>query len=194
MNGYLILLLRFVFAFSSYEFVQPRDFVRVGDDTPCQIVGSVQIKTHDGMTRTLTGVKHIPTIVRNLISLSTLDDEGYNYRGGNKVLKVSKGSLIHMIGDMNSAKLYVLRGSNFPGISAAVTSDEPSKTNLWHARLGHMSEHGMAELIKRELLVGCNMSKLEFCEHYIFGKHKRVKFNASVRTTKGILEYVDADL
>jgi hypothetical protein len=45
--------------FSSYEFMQPGDFVHVGDDTPCQIegVGSVQINTHDGMTRTLTGVK-----------------------------------------------------------------------------------------------------------------------------------------
>jgi hypothetical protein len=146
------------------------------------------------MTRTLTGVKHIPTMARNLISLGTLDSEGYKYRGGNKVLKVSKGSLIHMIGDMNSVKLYVLRGSTLPGITAAITSDEPSKTNIWHPHLGHMSEHGMAELIKRELLVGCNMSKLEFCEHCIFGKHKRVKFNASVHTTKVILEYVHADL
>jgi hypothetical protein len=99
-----------------------------------------------------------------------------------------------MIGDMNSTKLYVLRGSTLSGIVVVVTSDEHNKTNLWHARLGHMSEHGMAELIKRELLVGCNMSKLDFCEHYIFGKHKRVKFNASVHTTKGILEYVHADL
>jgi hypothetical protein len=54
-----------------------------------------------------------------------------------------------MIGDMNSTKLYVLRGSTFPGIAADVTSDEPSKTNLWHAHLGHMSEHGMTELIER---------------------------------------------
>jgi 5'-3' exoribonuclease 2 len=85
----------------------------MGDDTPCQIegIGSVQIKTHDGMIRTLTSVKHIPTMARNLMSLSTLDYEGYKYRGGNKVLKVSKGSLIHMIGDMNSAKLYVLKGN-----------------------------------------------------------------------------------
>jgi hypothetical protein len=50
-----------------------------------------------------------------------------------------------MIGDMNSSKLYVLRGSTLPSIAAAVTSDEPSKTNLWHARHGHMNEHdGMA--------------------------------------------------
>jgi hypothetical protein len=96
---------------------------------------------------------------------------------------------------LNYVKLYVLRGSTLPHIVAAVAFDEPSKTNLWHARLGHMSEHGPTELIKRELLDGCNMSKLEFCEHDIFGKHKGVKFNISVHTTtKGILDYVHADL
>jgi hypothetical protein len=57
-----------------------------------------------------------------------------------------------------------------------------------------MSEHDMAELIKRELLNGCNMSKLELCELCIFGKYIKVMFNASVRTTKGILDYVHADL
>ena len=93
-----------------------------------------------------------------------------------------------MIGDMNSAKLYVLRGSTLPGIAAAFSSDE-SKTNLWHKSLGHMSELGMAELAKRELIDGCDLSKFELCEHNIFGKHKRVKFNASVHITKGILDY-----
>jgi hypothetical protein len=43
----------------------------------------------------------------------------------------------------------------------------------------------MAELINRELLDGCNMSKLEFCEHCIFGKYTRVKFHASKHTTNG---------
>jgi hypothetical protein len=81
----------------------------------------------------LTGVKHIPTMTRNLISLNTLDSEGYKYRGGNKVQKISKGSLIHMIGDMNSAKLYFLRCSTLLSIADSVTFDEPSKTNLWHA-------------------------------------------------------------
>jgi hypothetical protein len=58
--------------------------VRVGNDNQCNIVGvcSVQIKTHDGMTRTLTGGKHIPSMARNLISLSTLDCDGYKYKGG----------------------------------------------------------------------------------------------------------------
>ena len=106
----------------------------------------------------LTGVKHIPSMARNLISLSTLDCDGYKYKGGNKLLKVSSGSLIIMIGDMNSAKLYVLRGTTLPGVVAAVSSDV-FKTNLWHKRLGHMSELGIAELAKRELIDGCDLGK-----------------------------------
>ena len=118
--------------FSSYEFVQSGDLVRMGDNNPREIVGigSVQIKMHDGMTRTLTDVRHIPGMARNLISLSTLDVEGYKHSGSRGVLKVSKGSLVHMIGDMRSAKLYVLRGSTLSGIAAAVIPDELGKTNL----------------------------------------------------------------
>jgi hypothetical protein len=61
------------------------------------------IKTDDGMTRTLKNVRYIPGMSRNLISLSTLDAEGYKYSGSNGVLKVSKGSLVCLKGDLNSA-------------------------------------------------------------------------------------------
>jgi transposase InsO family protein len=57
-----------------------------------------------------------------------------------------------------------------------------------------MSELGMAELMKRDLLKGCTLSSKKSCEHCIFGKHKRVKFNTDVHTTKGTLNYVHADL
>ncbi|KAK1644155.1 hypothetical protein QYE76_061960 [Lolium multiflorum] len=165
--------------FSSYEFVQSGDVVRMGDNNPREImgIGSVQIKMHDGMTRTLTDVRHIPGMARNLISLSTLDVDGYKHSGSHGVLKVSKGSLVHMIGDMNSAKLYVLRGSILYGIAAAVIPDEPGKTNLWHMRRGHLSEHVMAELHRRDLLDGCNLSKFEFCEHCIFDVTDDVDFS-----------------
>jgi hypothetical protein len=46
----------------------------------------------------------------NQISLNALDVEGYKHSGKRGVMKVSKGYLIHMIGDINYAKLYVLKG------------------------------------------------------------------------------------
>jgi hypothetical protein len=49
-------------------------------------------------------------------------------------------------------------------------------TTLWHHRLGHMSEKGMHTLQKRNLLPDLKQVDLDFCEHYVYGKHKRVVF------------------
>ena len=95
--------------------------MRIGDDNPCDIVGisSVQIKTHDGMIRTLKNVRHIPGMKRNLFSLSTLDKEGLKYTGSGGVVKVSKDSLVCLLGDLNASNLYVLKGSTVHGSVAA---------------------------------------------------------------------------
>jgi len=50
------------------------------------------------------------------------------------------------------------------------------------------------ELCKRALLDEHSISKLKFCEHCVFGKHKRVTFNISTHKSKGILDYVHSDL
>jgi transposase InsO family protein len=151
------------------------------------------------MTRTLTDVRHVPSMFINLISLSTLDNMGYKYFTSGGVLKVSKGSLVVMKGVMKSANLYVLSGDTIIGTAAVssaavVTSDNCSDSKLWHMRLGHMSQLGLVELSKRGPLKGYNSNGMEFCEHYVFGKHKRVKFNTAIHTTEGILDYVHADL
>jgi 5'-3' exoribonuclease 2 len=65
----------------------------MGDNSPCTVVGmgTVQIKMFDGVVRTLTEVRHVPSMSRNLISLSTLDTKGYKYYAGDGVMKVTKG-------------------------------------------------------------------------------------------------------
>nr|CAJ86192.1 H0306F03.15 [Oryza sativa] len=183
--------------FATYEVVQGGT-VLMGDDTPCEVagIGTVQIKMFDGCIRTLSDVRHIPNLKRSLISLCTLDCKGYKYSGGDGILKVTKGSLVVMKADIKSANLYHLQGTTILG-NVATVSDSLSNsdaTNLWHMRLGHMSEIGLAELSMRGLLDGQSIGKLKFCEHCIFGKHKRVKFNTSTHTTEGILDYVHSDL
>ncbi|WVZ61695.1 hypothetical protein U9M48_011528 [Paspalum notatum var. saurae] len=113
---------------------------------------------------------------------------GYKYSGGDGVLKVSKGSLIVMKADLKSANLYRLHGTTITGDAAVISNSlsDSDATNLWHMRLGHMSELGLQILSKRGLLDGHS--------HCVFGKHKRVKFNTSTHTSKGILDYVHSDL
>jgi hypothetical protein len=117
--------------------MQNGGLVRMGDNTPCEVIGigSVKIRTHDGMTCTLTDVRHVLTMFRNLISLSTLDNLGYKYFASGGVLKVSKGSLIVMKGVMKSANLYILSGDTIIGTAAinydaVVTSEIYSDSKL----------------------------------------------------------------
>ncbi|KAG8502420.1 hypothetical protein CXB51_000378 [Gossypium anomalum] len=80
---------------------------------------------------------------------------------------------------------------------AAVTSSSLSDndiTKLWHMHLGHMSENGMVELSKRGLLDGQGICKLNFCEHHVFGKQKRVRFTKGIHKMKGTLKYIHSDL
>ncbi|KAG8496341.1 hypothetical protein CXB51_007486 [Gossypium anomalum] len=136
--------------FTTYETVS-EGVVLMRNNASCKItgVGTIKVKMFYRVDRTLSDVRHVPELKRNLISLSTLDSKGYRYTAESGVLKISKG---------------------------------------------HMSENGMVELSKRGLLDGQGIYKLNFCEHCVFGKQKRVRFTRGIHNTKGTLEYIHSDL
>ncbi|KAG8492439.1 hypothetical protein CXB51_009727 [Gossypium anomalum] len=183
--------------FTTYETVS-EGVVLMGNNTSCKIagVGTIKVKMFDGVVRTLSDVRYVPELKRNLISLSTLDSKRYRYTAESGVLKISKGSLVVMKGQRKTAKLYVLQGSTVTGDAAIVSSSlsDDDITKLWHMLLGHMSENGMVELSKRGLLDGQGICKLNFCEHCVFGKQKRVRFTRGIHNTKGTLEYIHSNL
>jgi hypothetical protein len=135
--------------FTTYE--PAAGSVLMGDNSPCQIEGkgSIQIKMFEGTIRTFTDVRYIPKMKRNLISLSAVDDKGYKYSGGGGVLKVTKGSLVVMKGDIKKANgLYEVRQLKVMLVSNELSDCDPA--NLLHMRLGHMSELGLAEPLLQE--------------------------------------------
>ncbi|GJU74030.1 retrovirus-related pol polyprotein from transposon TNT 1-94 [Tanacetum coccineum] len=171
--------------------------VFMGNDSPCKVVGigTIRIKMHDGVVRTLTDVRHVPDLKKNLISLGVLDSKGFKYRSENGVLRVSKGALVVMKATKGTSSLYTLQGETIIG-SDSVSCLEKSNsdlTKLWHMRLGHMSEKGMVILSKRGLLDNHKVANLEFCEHCVIGKQKRVSFSKSIHQTKGTLDYLHAN-
>ncbi|CAA7390672.1 unnamed protein product [Spirodela intermedia] len=92
--------------------------------------------------------------------------------------------------------LYTLLGTTISSSIATTSTSmtEEDVTKLWHMRLGHMSEKGIDLLSKRGLLCGQSISKVEFCEHCILGKHKRVSFQMATHKTKGTLDYIHSNL
>ena len=169
--------------------------VLMGNDFSCRIIGTgkIAIKQYDGGIKVLKNVRHIPELRRNLISLGALEDEGYGYKSINGSLKITKGSLIVMKGDKING-LYILQGETVPTAEASLVKGQESDMQLWHHRLGHISEQGLKELHKQGIIKSLNSCALPFCEACVLGKQHKLKFTPARHTTKKILEYVHADL
>ncbi|KAK3034900.1 hypothetical protein RJ639_033263 [Escallonia herrerae] len=95
-------------------FVTYRSFdsgkVLMGNNVACKVVGigSIQIRMHDGIVRTLTDVRHVPELRKILISLGTLDSNGCSYRAVGGVMRIMKGALVVMKGHMSERSMDVL--------------------------------------------------------------------------------------
>jgi ribosomal protein L37E len=105
-----------------------------------------------------------------------------------RALKVSKFYLIVIKGGLKSSILYCLCGTIIIGDATIIyPSSNSDDTNIWHIRFRHKSKQTLHELCKRCRLDEHNINKLQFCEHCVFGKHKRVSFNTTNPKSKSIL-------
>ena len=67
--------------------------------------------------------------------------------------------------------------------------------NLWHRRLGHMSDKGMKMLLSKGKLPELKSIDFDMCKSCILGKQKKVSFLKTGRTPKAEkLELVHIDL
>ena len=130
-------------------------YVLMGNDASCRVVGIKNIR--------------LKNMRKNLISLGTLDGNGFNYKSANGVMKVRKGVMTVMKGQKLVVNIYKLMGTTIVG-GAAIIKLELDNTTLWYMQLGHMGEHGMMKLHKRKLLTGIKTCKLEFCKHCVLRK------------------------
>ena len=179
---------------NSYEKIDGRQ-VLLANNKACKVVGigTVTLKLIDGVTNTLQGVRHVPKLRRNLISLGMLDKQGFVCRAEGGVLKITKGSTVFMRGKLKNV-LHLLAGNVQKGVMASVTEETNSHVSLWHKRLGHMSEGGLKELSKKKLLGKDSVVSPQFYEQCILGKAKRLKFVTVVHHSKGTLEYINSDV
>ncbi|KAG8492340.1 hypothetical protein CXB51_009634 [Gossypium anomalum] len=99
---------------------------------------------------------------------------------GPKLACNAKGSLVVMKGQRKTTKLYVLQSSTVTSDAAIASSSlsDDDITKLWHMRLGHMSENGMAELNERRLLDGGHLECIRLRE-----TGKQIKY---LRTDNGL--------
>jgi hypothetical protein len=91
------------------------DLVHLVDDSAYHIivVGNIKFKMCDGQEILFKGVKHVPGLRTNLISLAILHEEGWMYHAmpDKKTLRVMHGGKTIMVGEKSCAHQYMLKGS-----------------------------------------------------------------------------------
>ncbi|KAL2234657.1 UNVERIFIED_CONTAM: Retrovirus-related Pol polyprotein from transposon TNT 1-94 [Sesamum indicum] len=152
--------------------------------------GLVYLANNKPLKITLHDVRHIPGLKRNLISIGQLDNDGFHTTFGDAKWKISRGAMTLARG-LKSGTLYMagVSSSNIPFAGIV------SQANLWHNRLGHMSEKAMNVLKSKGRLLELKSVEVGHCEHCVFGKQKRVSFLTTGRTPrKEKLELVHTNL
>ncbi|KAG8486047.1 hypothetical protein CXB51_019338 [Gossypium anomalum] len=164
--------------FSTYSSVEG-GVVCMGNDSSSKVIGigTVKIRIHNGTIRTLSDVRYVPNLRKNLISLSILDLKGCRINIESSDIKVSRGALVLLKGKRTSS-LYILEGSTMTGeIGYPSSVTELKSTRLERRQLGHRREKGMTISLKRGSLLDASFEKLGHC---VRENQTRVSFDLAV--------------
>ena len=103
----------------------------MGNNQSCSVkgIGNISLKLHDNKTRTLTDVRYVLGLKRNLISLGNLDELGFSYKAENGSMHVFKRDELILTGAKKNG-LYVLDGCYFLSVnfhSACIAKTDKTK-------------------------------------------------------------------
>jgi len=180
--------------FNTYKTVEGGS-VRMGNDSVCQIVGvgNVRMMMYDRQERTLSNIRHVLDLTKNLLSLRALEVQGCKFIGEGGGVTVTRGSVMILKGE-RVRNLYSMIGSVIVGDASAAAAEKGDTTRLWHMCLGHMSEKGLQVLHGKGVLPGIKSCKLDFCEFCIMGRQRRASFSTSKSKTMGLLDLIHTDV
>lgn len=170
--------------------------VIIGDDARYSMrgFGATSLNLDSRISLHLNDILFVPGIKRNLISISTLEDKGYQVAfSKGRVLswpKKSSFKFARVIGNHHES-LYKL--STRP--VQALLHESSNSSELWHRRLGHLHFRALPTLEK--MVRG--MPKLshvhdDTCKGCAMGKNTKSPFHSKERRSKEILALVHFDL
>jgi hypothetical protein len=146
---------------------------------------------------TLTEVLYVPGLKKNLVSVSTIEEKGYEvlFRDGQMLLfpRGSSITLAKVIGTRHE-RLYKFL---FQPVRALInsTSSSGDLCEIWHRRMAHL-HHGALRVL-REMVTGVpdfSSEHHELCKGCTLGKYTKTAFPSSDSRAAGILDLIHSDV
>ena len=146
---------------------------------------------------------YVPSIRRNLISVSSLVKNGYSILFNDSIIIelnkifICSGTLMDNIFIINHVSPSLQQNELNNTNVLPCKRKEPSQMNqtyLWHSRLGHINLKRISRLVQNVPLGSLELEALPICESCLEGKMTRRPFTAKGYRAKEQLELVHSDL
>ncbi|GFP93482.1 retrovirus-related pol polyprotein from transposon tnt 1-94, partial [Phtheirospermum japonicum] len=143
----------------------------------------------------LNNYLYVPTLIRNLISIPVLDSEGFSFVFGSSVCLIHKDNKVICKGQLVN-NLYGLNLNEIPinTITAKRKTDSLNPTQLWHARLGHISLRRMNEFARDGLFSLEDVKSLGTCESCLKGKMTKSPYKGQMEHAEDLLDLIHTDV
>ncbi|GKA27716.1 putative RNA-directed DNA polymerase [Tanacetum coccineum] len=180
--------------------------VKVGNgvDLNVEAIGTLSLILEGGFCLNLYGTLYVPSMTRNLISVSKLIIDDFIFTFGYNKVYISlnsrvvgngclEGNLFKLCLDNHFSESLLSFNVNENVNQNKRKQDPETSSKLWHQRLGHISRDRMTRLVKDEVLPNLDFSDFEKCVECIKGKMTKGNKKGATRST-GLLELIHTDI
>jgi transposase InsO family protein len=159
-------------------------------------IGSLDLHLSSGLVMILNNVYYVPSICKNIISVSCLDIEGYDISISNSCCSLSKDGIFYANAFIrNGLYLLELNDKHVLNINnKKLKMSHENETLLWHYRLGHINEKRIKKLQEFNLLGLLDCKAIETCEPCLIGKMTKAPFKKKGTRAKDLLELIHSDV
>nr|GEV97328.1 zinc finger, CCHC-type [Tanacetum cinerariifolium] len=189
---------RDLYWFQVCKSIEEGSFVKMGNvaTKPIKGIGCVLLNFTSVKTLCLDNVLYVPRIQKNLVSKIVLNKCGYKQvLESDKYILSRHGSFVGFGYVCNGMNRLILNYPLFNASACMITSSNSnslSKSELWHARLGHVHYKRMRDMSKVSLIPAFNMTH-ESCKTCMLTKITRQPFKG-VNWESRVLDLIHSDL
>ncbi|KAK8680799.1 hypothetical protein V6N13_109737 [Hibiscus sabdariffa] len=158
-------------------------------------VGTYVLSLPSGLVLNLENCYFVPSLTKNIISVSCLDKIGYEIIIKNNCCSFYLNNLFYGSAQLING-LYILNQENeiFNINTKRTKTNDSNQTYLWHCRLGHISERRISKLHKDGLLDPFVFEQMDVCESCLLGKMTKAPFNGKSERASDLLGLIHSDV
>ncbi|KAD4586260.1 hypothetical protein E3N88_23861 [Mikania micrantha] len=168
-----------------------------GQKVAVKAVGEYVLLLPNGLELVLNNVCFIPSLTRNIVSVSALCEHGFKYAfNDNGYFSAYLNGVFYFDAKPHNGiyEIDVHANNEIYNISNKRMKLDFNDTYLWHCRLGHINKNRMKKLQTSRILDSTGSESFDECESCLSGKLTKQPFKGNSQKAKDLLEIIHSNV